>query len=468
MPEAKHWLKRLNPFNHLAGKIFMGFWLLFALTVISMMVILHNIEPDGAKRRIPHHVFNLMRSLEEHVMSMHRHGHENHASFEHILRSPRLGRNRLFVYYDESGKMISSKPLPKNFDISKLDADSPEPVSVIQSDTIAYGPFTVLDEDNSYRVFSLYPYRVHPMSRFKQLSPWLRLGIPLLISAFLSYFIAYSLVGPIRQLRNAHRSLAEGDLDTRANGVAHRNDELGELGRDFDHMATKISGLLAAQKRLLGDVSHELRSPLARLQIALGLAQQTDGEDLSRHLQRIELEANRLDDMIGDVLRLSRLETQLQNIEKCPLSLRSLMEILVKDASFEAHEGGKSVQLSCEQDVTVLGDQALIASAFENVIRNAIKYTDDNTQVLVSLKVENNQAVVVVRDFGPGVPTSSLSHLFEPFYRVSDSRQRRSGGTGLGLAIAEKSVRSHGGTISAHNHSEKGLNITITLPVHKR
>lgn len=458
-------LKRLNPFNHLAGKIFMGFWLLFVLTVLTLLLILHHIEPQAIEKPVPHHAFNLIRSLEEHAMRMHR--RDGDISFERVLNSPRIGRNHLFVYYDQSGQVASSKPLPPEFDTTKLDADSPEPITHIQGDIIAYGPFTMLTEDNAYRVFSLYPYRTHPISRFKQLPPWLRLGLPIVISAFLSYFIATSLVNPIRQLRNAHRSLAEGDLETRSNGVALRNDELGQLGRDFDHMAVKISGLLAAQKRLLGDVSHELRSPLARLQIALGLAQQPQTTDLQRHLQRIELEANRLDDMIGDVLRLSRLETQLQNIEKYPLSLKSLLEILIKDANFEARDANREVQFECLQDALAAGDQALLASAFENVIRNGVKYTEEKTAVQVRLEVIQDQAVITIRDFGPGVPTSALSQLFEPFYRVSDSRQRSSGGTGLGLAIAEKSVRSHGGTITAHNHQEKGLEIAITLPLAK-
>ncbi len=467
MIPTRAWLKRLNPFNHLAGKIFMGFWLLFALTVVSMLVIIHNLEPDEREKSVPPHVFALMRSLEEHLMMRQERG--DTIIFDQLIASPRLSRNHLFVYFDESGALKSSKRLPPDFDPSRLAIDSPQPVSMVQNDIISYGPFTLLDNDKSYQVFSLYPYRVHAIGRFKRLPAWLRLGLPLTISAFLSYFIATSLVNPIRKLRNAHRSLAEGCLDTRANGVAQRNDELGELGRDFDHMAVKISGLLTAQKRLLGDVSHELRSPLARLQIALGLAQQTSStagsEDLPRHLQRIELEASRLDAMIGDVLRLSRLETQLQNIEKQPLSLNSMLKVLLKDAGFEAKNADKSIVLEQNQELSVCGDQTLLASAFENVIRNAVKYTDVGTEVVLSLSAEGNNAKVVVRDHGPGVPVSSLGQLFEPFYRVSDSRQRSSGGTGLGLAIADKAIRSHGGNIYAQNHPEKGLEIVITLPI---
>ncbi|MFT4925056.1 MAG: two-component system sensor histidine kinase CpxA [Phenylobacterium sp.] len=465
-----NWYKRLNPLNFLAGKIFLGFWLMIILTIASMLFITHQVEPNIEDQPIPRHIFAQIQSLEDHMTRISR---RKGFEIKRLLHSPRFGRREQgYIFIDEQQKIFNSKPLPPEFERANLPVGASEPETVLEAGILVYGPFEIAINQTHLRLFLFKPYRPHPMEKFRNLPPWVRFGLPLLISALLSFAMAMSLVKPIHQLRNAHRSLAQGNLDARSNGVALRNDELGQLGQDFDDMADKISQLLAAQKRLLGDVSHELRSPLARMQVALGLALQPESKDLPRHLQRIELEANRLDDMIGDVLRLSRLESQLQNIEMFKQPLKSLLEYLIKDAHFEAQQSNKSVKLITSDDANVQGDQALLASAFENVLRNAVKYTDQDTCVEVSLslseclseQLSDNQVIVTIRDFGPGVPASALSQLFQPFYRVSDSRQRRSGGTGLGLAIAEKSVRSHGGSIIAHNHQDKGLEITIKLP----
>ena len=457
------WHRRLNPLNHLAGKIFLWFWLMIVLTIFTLIFITTQIAPSIEQSPVPSRIAYKVHNVEEHLNgSAARH---SNADFSRLLRSRRSRHDHLFAFFDEQGKMYSNRRLPKTFNPDSLDLDTLVPSAKVDNDIVAYGPFAITVGEQSYRMFALEPYAPHPMRQFRELPAWLRIGLPLLISALLSYFLAHTLVHPIRQLRNAHRELAEGNLDARSNGVAARNDELGELGQDFDDMAKKITALLAAQKRLLGDVSHELRSPLARIQIALGLAMQPDSKDLERHLQRIELEANRLDDMIGDVLRLSRLESQLQNVEKFPLSLGNLLEVLVKDAAFEAKGHDKGIELFADEPLQVNGDQALLASAFENIIRNGVKYTEADTCVEIHAIREGQQAVVTIRDHGPGVPASALTQLFQPFYRVSDSRQRASGGTGLGLAITEKAVRSHGGSIIAHNHQEKGLEITVRLPL---
>ncbi|MFT5161817.1 MAG: two-component system sensor histidine kinase CpxA [Alteromonadaceae bacterium] len=464
------WVKRLNPLNFLAGKIFLWFWLLIVMTMLSMLIVTAQVTPGIQDQPIPQHVFEQIKSMEEHLNRVSR---RSGFSLQRFLHSPRFGSRRHVLVQigdrnSDSRKLLSNRPLPATFDKQQLPLDSNDPVTVLQGDFIVYGPFELTIAQQSLRLFTLRLYKPHPMTRFRMLPPWIRFGVPLLISAVASFFMATSLVNPIRKLRNAHRELAQGNLESRSNGVALRNDELGQLGQDFDDMAVKISQLLAAQKRLLGDVSHELRSPLTRMQIALGLALQPHCTDLPRHLQRIELEANRLDDMIGEVLRLSRLESQLQSIEMFPLSLPGLLEYLIKDADFEAQQNNKNVSLHSTSQASVMGDQALLASAFENVIRNAVKYTDEQTVVTVTLKIDATEVIVKILDSGPGVPASALSQLFQPFYRVSDSRQRSSGGTGLGLAIAEKSIRSHGGSIVAHNHQLKGLEITVKLPLYAR
>ena len=455
-------LKTINPLNYLAGKIFLWFWFMIAFTIIALILISVQIEPEFTDKPIPPRILTHVDSIERHLI---RSSRFSGYDFERLLRSPRLNQGRILIYGQIGQPLRSSIPLPEHFEVNQLNTQTTTPEIKTIANHIVYGPFILENNDKKYQLFLLSPLKGHPLSRFQLLPWWLKLAIPLAISAILSFFVARSLVMPIKNLCNAHRSLAQGNLDTRSNGVALRKDELGQLGQDFDNMAEKISQLLAAQKRLLGDVSHELRSPLARLQIALGLASSPDHKDLARHLERIELEAHRLDDMIGDVLRLSRLESQLQNIERFSLSLKSLLQVLVKDATFEAQEQHKAVVLTISQDAHILGDQGLLASAFENVIRNAVKYTEQNSQVEITLKTCDTLAVTTIRDHGPGVPTSSLTQLFQPFYRVSDSRQRSSGGTGLGLAIAEKSIRAHGGSIKAHNHPQGGLEVVIKLPI---
>ena len=461
-----HWLQSINPLNYLASKIFLYFWFMIAFTVISLVLIGYQVEPNYADKPIPPHILAQVDSIEEQLMRSRR---QTSFNYERLLRSRRFNHHHTLIYSQMGQPLKSSKPLPQDFDLSRLDTKTQQTTILASNEYVVYGPFQLKNLEQQYQLFLLNPRKSHPMMSFRNLPWWLRLGIPLTISAILSLFIARTLVTPIKNLCTAHRSLAQGHLDTRSNGVALRKDELGQLGHDFDNMAEKISQLLAAQKRLLGDVSHELRSPLARLQIALGLVSSTpnvaENKDLVRHLERIELEAHRLDDMIGDVLRLSRLESQLQNIECFSLSLKSLLEFLVKDANFEAQGENKQVTLSLTEDAQILGDQGLLASAFENVIRNAVKYTQADSTVEVSMSVETNLITTRIRDHGPGVPTSALSQLFEPFYRVSDSRQRASGGTGLGLAIAEKSISAHGGSISAHNHEDQGLEVVIRLPI---
>ena len=472
--KAQPWLQRINPFNYLASKIFLYFWFMIAFTVISLVLIGSQIEPDYGDKPIPHRILSKVDNIEERLL---RARLQSSFNYERLLRSNRLNGQQIIIYGRKGQPLKSSRPLPRDFDLSRLDINSEKATTLASKEYIVYGPFKLgpfkhenLKLKQEYQLFILNGRKMHPMMGFRDLPWWLRLSIPLVISAILSFLVARSLVTPIKNLCSAHRNLAQGNLDTRSNGVALRKDELGQLGQDFDNMAEKISKLLAAQKRLLGDVSHELRSPLARLQIALGLASSpqihaSDNKDLVRHLERIELEAHRLDDMIGDVLRLSRLETQLQNIEHFSLSLKSLLEFLVKDANFEAQSENKQVSLTLDQDAQILGDQSLLASAFENVIRNALKYTKQDSNVEISMVIKEHLAVTKIVDHGPGVPTSALSQLFEPFYRVSDSRQRSSGGTGLGLAIAEKSISAHGGTISAHNHPEFGLEVVISLPI---
>ena len=310
----------------------------------------------------------------------------------------------------------------------------------------------------------------------------LRLVSVLAAAGLVSWLLSRQLTAPIEGLRAATRRLAHGDLAARAGGeVGGRRDELAQLARDFDRMAERIENLLleqehlvGAQRRLVRDVSHELRSPLARLGVALELARDAvkerlddspDSRALSDPLDRIEREAGRLGAMLDRLLILARLDSGVQAPEAVSIDLAALVRAVVADADFEARPLKRAIAVTeCDNCITS-GTRDLLRSAIENVVRNAIRHTPEATTIEVSLRQEKPWAVIEVKDQGPGVPETELSEIFRPFYRASSSRDRQSGGTGLGLAITERAVSLHGGSVKATNAPEGGFVVQLSLPL---
>jgi two-component system sensor histidine kinase CpxA len=283
------------------------------------------------------------------------------------------------------------------------------------------------------------------------------------------YWLARYIAMPISKLGVAARRLADGDLKVRVGAVlGRRSDEISDLGKDFDQMAERIESLIGSQKRLLRDISHEFRSPLTRLTLALEIARQRGGQEAENALDRIELEAERLNALIGKLLMLARLESGADQIEMAPVDMAELLEELTADADFEARGRNCKVKVVSTKNCLVKGSRELLRSAIENVLRNAVRHTAENTEVTVALRLETDggspRAEIEVRDKGPGVPEASLADLFSPFYRVGDARDRKQGGTGLGLAITERAVRLHGGRVWAANAAGGGLSVKIDLP----
>src|SRR5579862_5664279 len=295
--------------------------------------------------------------------------------------------------------------------------------------------------------------------------------IGVITSGLVCYLLSWYLTKPIMRLRTATRQLAAGDLTARTGAPAStRRDEVAGLMRDFDAMAERIETLLNAQSRLLNDISQELRSPLARLNVALGLARQRAGGESTEMLDRIEMEASRLNELIGRILTLARLEDGEQLVPQTPVPLAELVESVVEDAEFEAQARHCHVHAAIAPgDWEVRGNPSLLHSAIENVVRNAIRYTQEGSTVDVDLRREaragTSEAVLRVSDSGPGVPSDALAKLFQPFYRLDEARGRMTGGVGLGLAITERAVRFHGGKVSASNRQPGGLMVEIRLPL---
>ncbi len=292
---------------------------------------------------------------------------------------------------------------------------------------------------------------------------FLLLVLALVVSGVISYLLARAIANPIRKLRDATVSLADGNLDARVgSSIGVRRDELGMLARDFDSMADKLARAAAQQTELSQNISHELRSPLARMRVALELAKRQAG-DLSE-FDRIHTEAERLDNLIGQILSYARMDSSPQ-FESADIDLADLIGEVVENVNYECKAdgtGGAKVHASFDASPTIHGYSEALTSAVENVLRNAVRHSPPAGMVSVRLSQQDTTARVEILDEGDGVDDADLARMFEPFYRTKNSTDT---GTGLGLAITKRAVRLNGGELSAENLADGGLRVVIDLPV---
>ena len=324
-------------------------------------------------------------------------------------------------------------------------------------------------DGTAYRVIFDPPPMRGPLS--PPFSWWVRaslLGVALALSGLVSYLLARSISTPVRRLQAAAHTLSAGNLDVRAGPeVTKRRDELGTLGREFDSMAERLSALIAARQRLLRDISHELRSPLARMEMAIGLARQ---EPATTHeqLDRVQRESERLDQLIGHILEYARLERDPATVKFEDLDVAELTRQIVHDAEFESQSPPGRLRLTSDDAVQMKGDAQVLHSAIDNVVRNALLHGDARLPIKVAVDHDTAADVVriSVRDHGAGVREEDLPHIFEPFYRAGamDSKHVSTEGAGIGLAITQRAAALHGGEVSARNAEGGGLLVTITLP----
>jgi two-component system sensor histidine kinase CpxA len=445
-------------------KIFLSFWAALALFLVLAILVMLALRPQRNS------TWDALRTtaLNESIAA-YEHGGTQQAH-DYLENLQRMHHVRAYVF-DELGNEISGrssqgwaehvaagKPLP------------PRPGMIFPRPQILTESKASSDGGHLYTIAMELP--PGPRVFF---GPW---GIPMpgLIIAVISsglvcYFLAAYMTKPVARLRAATQRLAAGDLTARA-GYSNSTggDEIAGLMRDFDTMAARLETLVKAQSRLLNDISHELRSPLARLNVALGLARQRSGPESATMLERIELEAARLNELIGRLLTLARMEDGEQRVPSTPVLLDEVVLNVAEDAEFEAQARHCHVHSEIPAgNWGVRGDVSLLHSAVENVVRNAIRYTREGTTVAIHLEKTESagavEAVVRVTDCGDGVPADALEKLFQPFYRLDDARGRQTGGVGLGLAITERAVRFHGGRVSAVNRAEGGLMVEIHLPL---
>jgi len=296
----------------------------------------------------------------------------------------------------------------------------------------------------------------------------LRLVVAFSVSGFVCYLLTAYLTGPILRLREVAQQLAQGQLSARASITTKRpGDELDALARDFNTMADRIEQLLSRLRQLIFDISHELRSPLARLNVALDLAR--DGKTGQLPFDHMERDLARLDEMLERLLTLAKLDSTSTQVTMTSLDIAEIVGRIAADAAFEAQKRNVVVVFAAQAHQHIRGNAELLHSAIENVVRNAVRYTEEGTAVEISLTLHDESRLLLeVRDHGSGIPEEDLERIFQAFHRVAEARERKSGGVGLGLAIADRVVRLHGGAIRAENVQPGGLKVSIELPVPTR
>ena len=449
----------------LFAKILLWFWLAFAV-IIAALALLESAERQRAISVPvrPGEPFAILAELASDVLAR-----EGRGGLTHLLARFETG-SRVHVFcIDSTGADVRGRAVPPGVEATGRDVIRRGVGRArIGGNRFAVG-YPLRDRDGTRLALVLEPpprrrelFHVHDL--------WLQAVVLILLGGLLCYLLARYITAPVARLRGATRRLAEGDLSARVgSGERKRRDELEDLGRDFDGMAERMESMVSAQRRLLTDISHELRSPLARINVALGLLRQGGAKDTDGMLTRLETEAERLNRLIGDLLTLSRLESGGPAAAKQAVDLSQLVSEVVGDARLEASARKCEVRVTQPSTLSVQGVPELLRSAIENVVRNAVRHTAESTAVEVAVEERSGSngpvAVVEVRDHGPGVPRDQIERIFEPFYRVDQSRERRSGGVGLGLAIARRAVLQHGGEIEAFPGEGGGLLVEIRVPI---
>lgn len=464
-------ISTLFPMTRLYLKIFFTFWFITALIIVATNLVIHwmDLGPDHktsldrgeepAKRLLFQMVGTAInRNTQEVIQEM---------------RNMPSWSIRYFYVIDKDNHDLLDRPLPPGVMVLLPKLTSRHPYDSVQDrNRKLFGRYITLNDGTSVKLITISTGHNDESGRdiIWQMfinNIWPLLLVSILISGTACFFLALHFTRSLNTLQQATRQIANGDLGVRVSPkFSGRQDEIAALGRDFDHMTERLQKAMQEQKRLIKDVSHELRSPLARLQLALGLAQQRSNGNVDKELERIKQAADYLNNVITDILALP-VHDQGDWILDDTLDLRVLLETLVENYHSEADRKGIQVELDIPfEEALVPTHGNTLVGVFENILRNALHYTPYPGKVRIALDLSDAPAGYRVRicDSGPGVEEEHLEDIFQPFYRTDEARARESGGYGLGLAIAHRSVLLHKGEISAHNLPEGGLCVTIILP----
>jgi two-component system sensor histidine kinase CpxA len=445
--------------RRLFWKIFLPFWVAQALLLGVLYMRLHyRLHSENPWWVQPER--HLMPSVAE--LAAERYEQGGAPGLRSLLDRSSLSHRVEYWLLDSAGRELSGRPLPAEIPDFAQRALSRQGMVRPDEAVVIVAPATT--QRDSYLLIG--EFTPPPLTeRVPGDMIWvLKLGT--VISALMCLIIAHYLSKPIERLRKATNEMARGNLDIRVGStIGNRRDEIADLVRDFDSMAGELRNQIVSERNLLSGVSHELRSPIARIRLALALARGSDSHEREEMLDRIEQDTIQLDSMLERILTVARLESGQYKPKVEALSLNEVLDDVLDDARFEAVATNATIGYTDEAIVSVQGDPGLLRSAIENAVRNAIFYSGEGGKIEVRLKMEDGNAVLSVRDNGPGVPAEALPLLFKPFYRVDGSRVTATGGMGLGLAIVRNAVAAHGGTVSARNVIPHGLEVEFRLPV---
>lgn len=447
-------LRSISPTRAIMGRLFLWFWATFIVT--SLLAIWGSrlfFEDLQVVQIKPREVEGLNQAIER----MQRERFQSVPLHEALDRNSRGIRGRLVAVDIRDNRLVSGggPPLRNNDkeDLLRL-VNQTSPIAVKRGAFKILGP-VFFERDNSR--FALFAVKLDMPE--KQTPPVLLfLAIALITTTLLSWLFAKTLTNPILHIQGSAKRLASGDWQTRVGKAAKRQDELGQLARDFNKMAEQLESMWGAQKRLLADVSHELRSPLARLQMALGLAHQQNVDPAT--LSRVEREADRMEALVSQLLTLSRAEAGEATMQKHALSL--VLNDVLTDANFEAANKNKQLRIDDIPKKTVVIDSMMFCRAVENVLRNAIRHSKLVTHIAFSEDAQH--WYIHITDDGDGLTSEECERIFSPFYRATLARERESGGVGLGLSIAKAAVELHHGRIIAEPSERGGLRVTMSFP----
>lgn len=443
-------------------KIFISFWLATILIIFTTAWVTSQIAQKSSQ---PAREQTFMDSYANAAVATYESGQQN--ALLNWLKQIGLSRHMSIYLLSSTGDIIGAETAPPN--VKKVAEN-------LLKDQLSEGIFKSGNLIVSHEIISTSGkyYRLaavseKPISHFVQI-PWAGLTIRLTLATFISglicYLLSLYLTQPLRSLGMAAKSIAKGKLNTRVGRLrGHHKDEIAELSDEFDSMAEQLEDLVNSKERLLQDISHELRSPLARLNIAIELGRNKTKHLADTEFNRMEMECARLNALIGEILEFARLEKSTTDVYLTDVNLPDLLNDIIEDANFEFDQQRVSADILEPCHLSI--DARLIHRAIENILRNALHYSPSDKKVFVSLKYSEikKHVFIEIRDNGPGVPEDQLEKIFNPFYRVDTSREKKTGGYGLGLAIAARAVQLHHGEIMASNNKEGGLLVRIALPV---
>lgn len=453
-----------NFFSSIPVKLFLSFWFVMLSSIFVTRFILVQFHQESVIIEVREDDLKKLTRMAKRI------NNRQAVSPREILRLFSFSEHHGLVFKDIStGKVLTSK---KRYTKKLSNYLRKNQISAPTTIQFAYaritGPATVNIANKEYQLFLTSKGKSEHISDFMHHLPmWARIVVPLIISLVICYLFARSLNKPLTKISEHVSAFGKGDLSQRIDTKKYNTPEIKQLAMHFNQMATQIDKNLSAHQRLLGDVSHELRSPLTRLQIVLGLAEKSldSPEKMTSFIEKSQLEIDRLDQMLSDILALSRQENRFRTEERSTFNLANLITEKLKEVEVLAHDKDIFFNVKLEESSDFNGYADLLSSALLNVLNNAIKYSPEKGKIDVTLTVSKNAYQIVISDEGAGVPEKALEHLFKAFYRVDDDRNRTTGGTGLGLSITEQAVKNNNGKIMAQNAENGGLAITIELPI---